>query len=255
MSDLNPGPFFNHPIDACPLMRWTTKHSLFAMVVVVVVLALGLAVAAVIAGSGSGFTQREWWLERHAQGLAWERESPWLFALGFLALFTVLAAFTLPGCAPLCLFAGSCYGAVGGTLIVGAASTLGALLSFLAARHVARQQVQRRLGDRLHALDAAVSLHGWPWVFWLRLVPVVPYPLLNPLLGLSRLPLRGFLWPSFAGLTIASLPYVWAGWSLAGTLRTGSPDWAVLAVAATLMLAITLGGRRWMQGRRAGAGR
>lgn len=232
-------------------MRWSATRSLFA----VVVLALGLVAALAIAGSGLGFTQREWWLDQHAQGLAWQGESPWLFALGFVALFTVLAAFTLPGCAPLCLFAGSCYGAVGGTLIVGVASTLGALLSFLAARHIARQRVQQRFGHRLHSLDAAVSRHGWPWVFWLRLVPVVPYPLLNPLLGLSRLSLRGFLWPSFAGLTIGSLPYVWAGMSLSGTLHTGSPDWATLAGAATLMLAITMTGRRWMQRRGTEAGR
>lgn len=241
----NPDPFINRPIDACLLMRWSATHSLFA----VVVLALALVVAQTIAGSGLGFTHREWWLEQHAQGLAWQGESPWLFTLGFVALFTVLAAFTLPGCAPLCLFAGSCYGAVGGTLIVGAASTLGALLSFLAARHFARERVQRRFGHRLHSLDETVSRHGWPWVFWLRLVPVVPYPLLNPLLGLSRLSMRGFLWPSFAGLTIGSVPYVWAGLSLAGTLHTGSPDWATLAGAATLMLAITMTGRRWMHQR------
>lgn len=247
----NPDPFINRPIDACLLMRWSATHSLFA----VLVLALGLVVAQTITGSGLDITHREWWLEQHAQGLAWQGESPWLFTLGFLALFTVLAAFTLPGCAPLCLFAGSCYGAVGGTLLVGAASTLGALLSFLAARHFARESVQRRFGHRLHSLDAAVSRHGWPWVFWLRLVPVVPYPLLNPLLGLSRLSMRGFLWPSFAGLTIGSVPYVWAGLSLAGTLHTGSPDWATLAGAATLMLAITMTGRRWMQRRGSEAGR
>ena len=247
----NPDPFSKRPIDNHSLMRWSTTHSLF----VVVLLALGLAVAGFLTGSGVHVTQREWWLEQHAQGLAWQGESPWLFALGFVTLFTVLAAFTLPGCAPLCLFAGSCYGAVGGTLIVGAASTLGALLSFLAARHLARDRVERHFGHRLRTLDLAVSRHGWPWLFWLRLVPVLPYPLLNPLLGLSRLSMRGFLWPSFAGLTIGSVPYVWAGLSLAGTLQTGSPDWSSLAGAATLMLVVTLTGQRWMQRRGAGAGR
>lgn len=232
-------------------MRWSATHSLFA----VVVLALGVGVVGFLIENGPDVTQREWWLEQHAQGLSWRGESPWLFALGFVALFTVLAAFTLPGCAPLCLLAGSCYGAVGGTLIVGAASTLGALLSFLAARHLARERAQRRFGHHLRALDAAVLRHGWPWVFWLRLVPVVPYPLLNPLLGLSRLSVRGFLWPSFAGLTVGSLPYVWAGLSLTDTLRTGAPDWATLAGAATLMLAITMTGQRWVRRRGAEAGR
>ncbi len=226
-------------------MRWSATHSLCA----VVVLALGLSVAQAMAGGEPDWMQRAWWLEQHARGLAWQGDSPWLFALGFVALFTVLAAFTLPGCAALCLFAGSCYGAVGGTLIVGAASTLGALLPFLAARHFARQRVQRRFGTHLHTFDAAVSRHGWPWVFWLRLVPVVPDPLLNPLLGLSRVSMRDFLWPSLAGLTIGSVPYVWAGWSLAGTLHTGSPDWVTLAGAAALMLAVAMTGRRWMQRR------
>jgi uncharacterized membrane protein YdjX (TVP38/TMEM64 family) len=172
---------------------------------------------------------------------ALQQQSPALFLAGFMLLFVLLSALSLPGCAALSLLAGSAFGTLAGTLLVGLASTLGALLPFLAARHVARDRVQRRLGHRLQALDALLARHGALGLVGLRLLPVLPYPLLNPLLGLSRLSLPAFFWPSLAGLTLASLPYVWAGQSLLALLQ-GPPGPHVLGLAgaACLLLAGTL---------------
>ena len=192
--------------------------------------------------------QREWWLRQHDTGALWQSRSPLLFLLGYAVLFTLLSALALPGCAPLALLAGTWFGGLGGTLVVGVASTLGALLSFLAARHWARDAVQRRLqqrfGHRLLAFEEGLRRHGTLWLFWLRLVPLVPYPVLNPLLGLSRLPVRAFLWPSLAGLTLGSLPWVWAGLGLQTALRTGDAPWPALGGAAALLLASAVLARR-----------
>jgi uncharacterized membrane protein YdjX (TVP38/TMEM64 family) len=210
-------------------------------------LALLLVGGVMLAGGLTGgvpdlpWLQRGWWLQQHAAGTLWQAQSPLLFLLGYAALFTLLSALALPGCAPLALLAGTWFGGLGGTLVVGLASTLGALLSFLAARHWARDAVQQRLqqrfGHRLQAFEEQLRRHGTLWLFWLRLVPLVPYPVLNPLLGLSRLPMPAFLWPSLAGLTLGSLPWVWAGLGLQTALRTGESPWPALAGAALLLLA------------------
>ena len=188
-----------------------------------------------------------WWRHQHAVSAAWQAAQPLAFLLGFLLVFTLLSALALPGCAPLALLAGSAFGAVGGTLVVGLASTLGATLSFLAARHLARTQLRQRLGHRLQALDAAAQRDGPLWLFWLRLVPLLPYPVINPLLGLSRLSLAGFVWPSLAGLTLGSVPYVWAGTSLLGLWQGGAPDWWLLAAAAGLLAATAALARQRLQ--------
>ncbi len=203
----------------------------------------------------AAWPDRAWWLQQFARWQAWQGEAPLVFLLGFMLLFTLLSALALPGCAALALLAGSSFGGLTGTLLVGLASTLGALLSFLAARHWAQDRVRRRLGNRLVAVDRALSRHGRLGVFWLRLLPVVPYPLLNPLLGLSKLSVAGFFWPSLLGLTLGSAPYVWAGHSLPALLAgvAATPAWS-LAGAAGLLLAGAIGLRRWRR-RSLGAGR
>ena len=102
---------------------------------------------------------------RSGRLLAWQQQSPALFLAGFMLLFVLLSALALPGCAALSLLAGSAFGTLAGTLLVGLASTLGALLAFLAARHWARERVQRRLGHRLQALGGAASrgTARWAW--------------------------------------------------------------------------------------------
>lgn len=173
-------------------------------------------------------------LERAA---AWQRHHPWLFGVGFFLLFTVMAAVPLPGCSVLALAAGAWWGWVGGALLVTLASTVGATLAFLAARHVGRETVQRRWGHRLHPLEAVLDRHGGVLVFWLRLAPLIPYPVLNPLLGLTRMSTARFFAASAAGMFAGSALYAWVGAELGHAVSWRdllSPP--VLAALTALML-------------------
>jgi uncharacterized membrane protein YdjX (TVP38/TMEM64 family) len=189
----------------------------------------------------------EWWRQQLARCELWCHEHPVAFTLGFALVFAALSAFTLPGCSVLSLMAGPLFGAVFGTLLVGVASTLGATASFLAARHLVRPAAQARFGYRLQPIEAFLARHGSWSLFMLRLVPVVPFPVLNPMLGITRMPLRAFLMPSLAGLTLGTVPYVWLGLS---AQRIGSPSPAEalpLAAGALLLLASLWWLRRRMQ--------
>jgi len=161
-----------------------------------------------------------WWARQHAALAAWWAAHPLAFLGGFVALFALLSALSLPGCAPLSVAAGAVFGIWAGALVVGTASTLGALGSFLTARQVLREPVRRRHGQWLRRVETLLERHGLLAVFGLRLVPLVPYAALNPLLGLTRLPVASFAWPSLAGLVLGSLPYAWAGHWLA--IRVGA---------------------------------
>lgn len=213
---------------------------------------LALALAAVLAGllwliggEPAELFDADAWVQRADRLLAWQQQSPVLFLAGFMLLFVLLSALALPGCGALSLLAGSAFGTLAGTLLVGLASTLGALLAFLAARHWARERVHHRLGHRLQRLDSLLDRHGALALVGLRLLPLLPYPLLNPLLGLSRLSVPAFFWPSLAGLTLGSLPYVWAGKSLLAWLRgLPGPQPLWLAAAGSLLLAAAVLTRR-----------
>jgi uncharacterized membrane protein YdjX (TVP38/TMEM64 family) len=174
--------------------------------------------------------------EALGQAVAWEREHPWLFGVGFFLLFTAMAAVPLPGCSVLALAAGAWWGWLGGAAVVTLASSVGATIAFLAARHVGRDAVQRRWGHRLRPVEAMLERHGCLLVFWLRLAPLVPYPVLNPLLGLTRLPAARFFGASAAGMFAGSALYAWLGAELGH-----AADWRdlltppVLAAVAALM--------------------
>jgi uncharacterized membrane protein YdjX (TVP38/TMEM64 family) len=176
------------------------------------------------------------------QTLAWEREHPWLFGLGFFLLFTAMAAVPLPGCSVLALAAGAWWGWLGGAVMVTLASSVGATIAFLAARHLGREAVQQRWGHRLQRVESVLERHGGLLVFWLRLAPLIPYPVLNPLLGLTRLPAARFFGASATGMFAGSALYAWLGSELghaAGWRDLLAPP-VLAAVAALMVLPLAL---------------
>ena len=200
-------------------------------------LAFGLVLAAAWALMGPALPEPQW-LHAHPQTLltAVERR-PWTSGLGFFLVFTLLSALALPGCGLLALGAGLCFGWLAGTLLVLVASTVGATLSFLAARHLWRDAVQQRWGHRLVAVEAGLARDGAFYLFALRLAPVIPYAVINPLMGLSSMPTRRFFGVSLLGMLAGSAAYVYAGTTLAQ-----AASWAELLspglVAALVGLAV-----------------
>ena len=155
----------------------------------------------------------------------------WVEGLGFWGPLAFMAGYALavvafvPG-SLLTLTAGAIFGIVRGTIYVAIAATLGELLAFLIARHLARGAVERRLSGnaRFAALDRAIAADGRRIVFLLRLSPVFPFSLLNYALGLTQVRLVDYLVAGI-GILPGTLLYVYYG-KLAGdvaTLAAGAP--------------------------------
>lgn len=180
-------------------------------------LALGLLAVAGLACALVGAWPEPAGLRSHHAALqALGAERPWSAGACFFCVFTLMSALALPGCGLLALAAGACFGVVGGTALVLVASTLGATLSFLAARHWWRDAVRRRWGHRLAKIEAGLARDGALYLFTLRVAPVIPFALLNPLMGLSAMPTRQFFAISLVGMAAGSAAYVYAGSTLAG---------------------------------------
>lgn len=146
---------------------------------------------------------------------SWQSNEPWPTAAGYFGLYVTMAALSLPGAAIMSLAAGAIFGLAEGTLLVSFASSLGALLAFASVRFVLRDSVQRRLGDRLKAVNEGMARDGMFYLFTLRLVPVIPFFVVNLLMGLTTLRLRTFYWVSQLGMLPATIVYVYAGTQLA----------------------------------------
>ncbi len=133
----------------------------------------------------------------------------------YFAVYVAATALSLPGATILTLAAGAIFGLLVGTVIVSFASSIGATLAFLAARFVLRDSVQARLGARLAEIDKGVQKEGAFYLFTLRLVPLVPFFVINLLMGLTKMKTRTFYWVSQLGMLAGTVVYVNAGTQLA----------------------------------------
>lgn len=146
---------------------------------------------------------------------------PVFSALLYFGLYVLVAAFSLPGAAILTLGAGALFGLLTGTILVSFASTIGATLAFLMARFMLRDAIASRYGDRLAAIDAGVKRDGPFYLFTLRLIPVIPFFVINLVMGLTAMKARTFALVSQIGMLPASFVYVNAGTRLADIQKPG----------------------------------
>lgn len=140
---------------------------------------------------------------------------PWLVVGIFSGIYVVLTAVSFPGAAVMTLGAGALFGVVGGTIVVSFASTIGATLAFLASRYLLRDYVEKKFGSRLKSFNAGVEKEGAFYLFTLRLAPVVPFFVINLLMGLTTIKTRTYYWVSQLGMLAGTAVYVNAGTQLA----------------------------------------
>lgn len=165
----------------------------------------------------------------------------WLDAQGawgpllFIVLMMLVVVLLLPG-VMLTIGAGFVFGVVEGAAYVVIGTTLGAVLAFLAARHLfgerASQYVLRHA--RLQLVTEEITSRGWRIVLLTRLVPFFPFKLSNYFFGLTQFTLRDFTAGTLVGIIPFSLHNAYLGSiaadiSLAGARSTerSSFEWGL----------------------------
>jgi len=165
------------------------------------------------------------------------RREPWLTLGGFFLAYTVVAATSVPGGAALTLLAGAVFGAATATVVVSFASTLGATFAFLVSRHLARGWVERRFGDRVVQLNEGIRREGALYLFLVRLVPLIPFFLVNAGMGLRRMRTWTSYWVSQIGMLPGSLLFANAGARLA-EMRTPADALSPGVIGAFVLLGV-----------------
>ena len=134
---------------------------------------------------------------------------------GFMGIYILQTALSLPGAAILSLAAGAIFGSALGTLYAVTAATIGAALAFLVTRYLLREAIIKRFGTNLEGLNRELEARGFNYLLFLRLVPLFPFFLINLAAGLTRLPLRVFVAGTLIGIIPGGFVFVNAGASLA----------------------------------------
>jgi uncharacterized membrane protein YdjX (TVP38/TMEM64 family) len=158
--------------------------------------------------------------------------------LVYMAIYTLATTLFVPG-AIFGIVGGVLFGPVWGTVWNLLAATAGAALSFLIARYLAADWVARKSGGLLQRLIAGVEAEGWRFVAVARLVPFVPFNLLNYALGLTRIRFDQYVLASLICMVPGAAAYTWLGFAgkeaIAG--EASAIRYALLALGLLAILA------------------
>lgn len=154
----------------------------------------------------------------------------------FMALY-LSTAFFVPGAVVMTLAAGVLFGVMPGALYVNLAAAIGAVAAFWASRYVFGELIQQRYGRELESFNREIARHGHYYLITLRIIPVLPFFLVNYLAGMTKMPLGRFLWTSVAGILPGSVAYTFAGEQI-GSIESPGDALSAKPMAALALLAL-----------------
>lgn len=181
-------------------------------IILFTVLILGISVAVFFGRNYISFERIQQSREKIS---LWYENNRIVFITGYFLFYILSVVFAMPGAALLTILAGAIFGLGMGVVIVSFASSIGALLSFLAARYLFRDWVEAKFGEKLQTIHQGLEREGAFYLFTMRLIPIFPYFIINPVFGLTRIRAWTFYWVSQVGMFAGTVVFVNAGTQLA----------------------------------------
>ena len=161
----------------------------------------------------------------------------------FIIIYTIGPSLFIPSL-PLTLGAGFLWGPFWGVIFSITGATLGASVAFLIARYLLCNSIKERFGySRWKWLKEKVEKNGWKAVAFSRLVPVLPFPVLNYLFGITPISFLHYLWSTFVFMLPACIAYVAFGSSMGEMILKGNFKGLITGIviaSAALLLPIAI---------------
>lgn len=176
---------------------------------------------------------------REEELLAYRDAHPLLVIAMAFVVYVGVTGLSIPGATGLSLAIGWYLGFWRGFVLVSFASTLGATIAFLLSRFLLRDMVQHRYAERVQAFNRAIERDGVLHLITLRLVPVVPFFVVNVVMGLTPLRTTTFWWASQLGMLPGTAAYLFAGSSF-GSLRDVAERGAAGIITPRLLFAFAV---------------
>jgi uncharacterized membrane protein YdjX (TVP38/TMEM64 family) len=133
----------------------------------------------------------------------------------FIAVYTAVISFGMPGVPPLTLVGGFLFGFLPCIMYASISTTIGTTISFLVIRYVLGNLIRGKYAQKLDRFNEKIASHGTAsYLLTMQLMGVIPYFVINVLAALTNVSLATFVWTTFVG----SLPilgiYAFAGGQL-----------------------------------------
>jgi uncharacterized membrane protein YdjX (TVP38/TMEM64 family) len=145
-------------------------------------------------------------------------------ALGFVGVYIVLVAFSLPGATIATLTGGFLFGVFPGVLLNVTGATIGASIIFLAARWGLGDRLAAKMDaseGRIRQIKQGIAENELSVLFLIRLVPAVPFFVANIIPALVGVSLTRFMFTTFFGIIPGGIVYTWVGAGLGAVFERG----------------------------------
>ncbi|GJL90693.1 TVP38/TMEM64 family protein [Hyphococcus sp.] len=140
---------------------------------------------------------------------------------------------------------GMAFGRAEGFVLTWLGAMIAAMLAFALARSVFQPLIIRFVSaERVARFERAVEQRGAPFLLLVRMIPLIPYTVVNYGSGIAPVKFRTFLWTSAIGMA----PPIFAFVSI-GAMMTDQPwlGWMMLGAAVAIILLLGWTARRlWM---------
>jgi uncharacterized membrane protein YdjX (TVP38/TMEM64 family) len=150
----------------------------------------------------------------------WVDANPVCAAAAYVVTYVVVAVLLIPGSLILAVSSGLLFGPVIGVLLCVAASTLGAVTVFALARSAVGGALRAKAGPWFAKLEAGFNAHALGYILFLRLVPTVPFPVVNIVCAMLGMRMTTFALGTLVGSLPVKIALSTAGVGLANLLET-----------------------------------
>jgi uncharacterized membrane protein YdjX (TVP38/TMEM64 family) len=180
-------------------------------------------------------------------GIDPEQIQTWLQQAGiwapivYVSVYVVATLLILPSTA-LNLTGGAIFGPWIGTFWTSVAAIVAAIVAFGFTRTIGREFVENRMSGKWQAIDSEIQHSGLFYMFSIRLLPIIPYGLVNFAAGLTSVKFKDYLLGTALGTVPGVLPFVMLGSSGLKALRGG--DILPLVTSLTL-IGMLVAGATW----------
>jgi uncharacterized membrane protein YdjX (TVP38/TMEM64 family) len=140
----------------------------------------------------------------------------WLASMGILApvvyiVFYTLGTLLILPSTPLNLTGGAIFGIYWGTLWTTLAALVAAIAAFAFTRTIGRELVRQKLAGHWIIIDAEIRQGGLFYLFAIRLLPIIPYGIVNFVAGLTSIKFKDYLIGTLLGTLPGVFPFVMMG--------------------------------------------
>lgn len=148
----------------------------------------------------------------------------------YIAVYATATLLMLPGALWITIAGGFLFGLWGGSAATVTGATLGASILFIAAKTSVGSALRERAGPFLQKLEKGFQEDAVSYMFALRFLPVVPFPVANIAPALFGAKFRDYVITTALGIIPGVIAYTWIGAGLSATFAAGGdPDLASVA--------------------------